>query len=82
MHGVAASLQICPVLCSAGASSNGRISLLDLVQLPKHCWDVAHQVKPPCRISSGVGQWAPEDTMGASGAWLHLILYRSASVDR
>ena len=25
MHGVAASLQICPVLRSAGASSNGRI---------------------------------------------------------
>ena len=29
------------------------ISLLDHVQLPKHCGSVAHQVKPRCRTSSG-----------------------------
>ena len=34
---------------------HGPISLLDHVQLPKHCGSVAHQVKPRCRISSGAG---------------------------
>lgn len=29
------------------------VSLLDHVQLPKHCGSVTHQVKPRCRISSG-----------------------------
>jgi hypothetical protein len=32
---------------------NGLVSLLDHVQLPKHCGSVAHQVKPRCRTSSG-----------------------------
>jgi len=29
------------------------VSLLDHVQLAKHCGSVAHQAKPRCRISSG-----------------------------
>ena len=32
------------------------VSLLDHVQLPKHCGSVAHQVEPRCRTSSGAGQ--------------------------
>jgi hypothetical protein len=32
---------------------HGPVSLLDHVQLPKHCGSVAHQVKPRCRKSSG-----------------------------
>ena len=32
---------------------HGLVSLLNHVQLPKHCGSVSHQVKPRCRTSSG-----------------------------
>jgi hypothetical protein len=32
---------------------HGLVSLLDHLQLPKHCGSVAHQVKPVCKASSG-----------------------------
>ena len=38
---------------------HGLVSLLDHVQIPKHCGSVAHQTEPKCQASSGTGQFAP-----------------------
>jgi hypothetical protein len=43
-----------------------RVSLLDRVQLPKHCGSVAHQVKPPCRTSSGAVADQESDGVGVA----------------